>query len=1298
MFFPKLHRFLLPALFLVYQHIQAQQDSRILRSSTADSVVTKVQMKDAFYDASKNFLPYYHISKPTMYEQDAKPTLIIKKTAIVTGNHEKALRTSYSRYLDKEYSLTSNGGRSRNSNFNNYSLIPFRINETGQVEELIEYDLTWNVTSSAMAAKSSVANFKSSSVLSSGTWYKIGVTQTGIHKISKTFLTNLGINITSDNIRKLKLYGNGGAMLPEKNKDFRYDDLEENEILVVDGNDGSFDNADYILFYASGPTGWQRRTKSQVQYNAVKNLYSDTSFYFISPDQAGDGKRVSTRSSLSNANVTSSTYDYYNFHEEDAVNFAKSGRRFFGERFETTTTYNFGWGDGNFVTGDTVKAEVTIAAANNENTNFQVTSSNGVSFGLIVPSLPDGQYSPYAYDDTKIGKALNVNSSELAFTISKTSAKGVGWLDKITVNARRQIFAGSKQFNFRDTRVSKKGNVCNFVITSPSSTLTVWNVTEGIHPFVQAINVISGGYDFTANADSLNEYCVVPGSDFYTPTFVGKVPNQNLHSLQQADYLIITHPLLLREAQRLGAFNEKQDGLTYAVVTIDQVYNEFGSGRPDISAIRDFIRMVYSRNVNARHLRYVCLVGDGSYNNKTRSLLNNSNLIPTYQGHESFSSTVSLATDDFYALMDPNEGYFAEDSGAVDIGVGRFTCRTPGEAKAVMDKIENYYKADQDFKIHDDNILTAFNSSRKGDWQNWLLFLADDGDHALHMDQSNQLSEMVRQINPNYNHDKIFIDAYQRFSTPGGARYPDASEDFLRRIKKGALIFNYTGHGGEVGLTGERLIDVEIINNLDNFNRLALFITATCEFSRYDDPARTSAGELSLLNPKGGAIALLTTVRLAFADANFLLNQVLLERLFTRDSTTGLYPTIGEAMEQTKATLGQRLTYSNFHLLGDPALRLAYPHYKVITTKINNIDLSNNSSDTLSALAKISVSGYVADESGNKLNNFNGLVYPTVFDKEQKTVALMNVVSSGTNFCEGCPPPYIPFSYKSQKNILYRGKAEATGGEFSFTFIVPKDISFAPGPGKISYYATNGSDDAHGYYTKVVVGGESGNIVNDSEGPRVNLFLNDRNFVSGAVTNENPVLYAELVDSSGINTVGTGLGHDLSVVLDADASKPVILNDYYEADVNSYQSGKIRYPFNELPEGEHRLAFKVWDIQNNSNTAYTDFVVAPSAELALQQVLNYPNPFTTNTQFFFQHNQACNPLKVVIQVYTVTGKIVKTIQAESMCNGYKPTGIAWDGKDDYGAKLGRGVYIYRLAILDINNKKAEKIEKLVILN
>ena len=1286
----------------------AQKESAIIGSTNADSAFLKIQLLNAAYDASKNNLPYYGLSKTTSYDQSAKPLLVIKKVMDVVEPHASIIKKYFSKFLTGNFEIQSISSVSRNENLNHHQLFPFRLNSMQQVEELVDFDVNWQLSGNNNRALRTAAahSFSTSSVLASGTWYKIGLTQTGVYTLDKKFLTKMGIDLTTLDPHNLRVYGNGGKMLPEMNGSFRYDDLVENSIFVFGEADGVFNDSDYVAFYATGTTEWSTRTSTSptLKYSAIKNLYSDTSFYFLNAD-LGSGKRVVHKPASDPTlipNTSSTTYDYYNFHEQDEVNFVKSGKQFYGEYFDLTTSYGFNWSDGDFVTGDSLLTEVSMAARSASSSVFQVVGS-GANYNVITSFVDVTDYlADYAAVKTSSSANLLSSSSNnvLSFTINKLSGNSLGWLDKITVNARRRLKVGAQQFSFRDRRVAAPGKICQFSInTATTPTLTIWNVTNPLTPFLQDFNTVSGTtLDFTCTHDSLNEFCIVPASDLYQPKFIGKVVNQNLHALGQADYVIIAYPTFVAQAQRLAQLHQQNEGLTYAIATTDEIYNEFSSGRQDASALRDFIRMFYSRYISTgKQVKYALLMGDGSYKNRDRSLVNNSDLIPTYQSQNSVSFLSSVATDDFYAMMDPSDGVNADMSGAVDVGVGRFTCRSVADVSGVIGKIETYYKKDGTFKASDltPENCNNLNESNMGDWRNWMIFLADDGDNALHMGESNELTQLVDSISPVYNADKVFLDSYKSISTPGGKRYPDATAEFLKRINKGAFLFNYTGHGGETGLAAEQVLDVPTINALQNINTLPLFVTATCEFSRYDDPDRTSAGELCLLNAQGGAIALFTTCRVAYSQPNFDLNRLLLKKLLAKNPD-GTRPALGDVVRATKASRGQTIYWANFHLLGDPALVMAYPQERVSTSKINNIQITNTSSDTLGALSKMTFTGFVTDTLGNKLTNFNGLVYSSVFDKKKTITCLVNDPSSSI---ASPPAPPVPFQFNAQKNILYRAKSLVTNGDFSFTFIVPKDISFAPGQGRISYYATNGLIDASGSYTRVVVGGTSAkNVIVDNIGPQMSLYLNDKNFINGGTTNEKPILYADLTDSSGINTSGNGIGHDISVVLDASGNNPVLLNDYYESNLNSYQSGRVRYPFSNLSEGDHRITFKVWDIQDNSSTGYSDFVVAQSAELALKHVLNYPNPFTTHTKFFFEYNQACQPIRVIIEIFTVTGKVVKTLQVSLTCEGFRPPGIDWDGKDDYGDKLGKGVYIYKLAILDIHNKKAEKIEKLVILN
>ena len=1285
--------------YLSYSQITKEilNNSSLIRNSELTSDAKKIPfLTNTHRDTKKGNLPYY--LDHYIVKGNTVPLFKLENVTIRELNKKELEEISdFKSYISSDFEVSNSLGKSGQESLVYAKIIAIRLNAiTNTYEFLEDYTPVWDnnnvntILSSNQLKKNNKTTAVNNSVLSSGNWYKLGVTQNGVYKINKTFLVALGLNPSNIDPRNIRVYGNGGKLMPEKNSVFRHDDLQENAITVVGESDGVFDNNDYILFYGQSTDSWKHIAGSIMPFDHQIHYFSDTSFYFINVD-LGIGKRVSSQNSLANApNIITNTSDYYGFHELNNVNVVKSGREFFGEKFDLNTSYSFPFVVPDAVIGDSLYVKASVLSRSDITSSYAVNFNNG-SFSFTCAATNTSDYrADVGYTGGAIKGAL-LGSNYLSILVSKLTTQASGWLDNVVFNCRRNLIFNQTQFNFRDHKTKLGTNTfANFNITNNSSNSPIiWDVTNPTDIKEQLYNTNATILDFTSTADSLREYCIFINSQALVPKAYGAIPNQNLHAIQQADFVIVTHPLFLAEAQKIALIHQNFDTLTYAIATTQEVYNEFSSGTPDIGAIRDFVKMLYKRPTDPNlATKYLLLLGDGSYKNKDINVSGNTAMIPTYETPNSSSYTNSFTTDDYFALMDDNEGdlsYAGPD--LVDIGVGRFPVKNKAEAIAVTNKIDNYYKRNFGFNINaiESSCVTAENDYPQGDWRNWVCFIADDEDSNTHLNDANTLANKIYNGNKYYNVDKIFLDAYVQYSTPGGDRYPDAINDLNRRIEKGALIINYTGHGGELGLAEERIVEVSQILGWTNKNNLPLMVTATCEFSRFDDPDRTSAGEYCLLNENGGAIGLMTTVRLAFSGLNFILNNAFYDYALN-PMTNGKMPHIGDLYRLTKRQIGTNEQYRNFVILGDPALKLAYPEQRVFTSTINSQTVTSASSDTLKALSLVSITGFVGDKNGNKLTTFNGVVYPTVFDKETTITTLANDPTS-------YPSPFI-----LQKNIIYKGKSEVINGNFSFSFLVPKDISYNFGKGKISYYAHNGVHDANGYYDKVVIGGSNANAINDNQGPTINLFMNDEKFVSGGSTNENPKVYAKISDNSGINTIGTGIGHDIVAILDQNTKNSIILNDYYVSDLNTFQSGKIRYPLNQLKEGNHTLSLKVWDVQNNSSFSVTDFVVASQAELALTHVLNYPNPFTTKTKFFIEHNQCCTNLKVVIQVYTITGKVVKSITQTINNEGFRFDGIEWDGKDDFGDKLARGVYIYKVSVTDGKKKKADKIEKLVILN
>lgn len=1152
---------------------------------------------------------------------------------------------------------------------------------TGTTEHLMSYKLKFE--NQGVISLDNIPSKKlwaASSVLATGEWYQLSVSQSGIQKVTFEDIQEWGIDATSINPAGIRLFGNGSHMLPENNGSTKDDDLIENAILVVDGGDGTFDAGDYFLFYAEGMQYWVPESGGSF-YHEV-NLYSDKNYYFLTFGN-DPGLRMATLNSVSDAaTVQVDRFLDFTFYELNQSNLIKSGKNWFGDLFESVSlSRNYSFTFSNILTDSIVTIKAGVAGRASTATSFTLSSGSATT-SVSIPSTSGytGDFAKYGVGILTFNPTTNVVPLSIQYNQSGNTV-AQGWLDYIEVFAWRSLSFAGNQMNFRNPDIAGSGVIAEYTLSGASSAMQIWDISNPIRPMQVATTLMATDLVFRIPNDTLKQFIAFNGALFQSPVFEGEVENQNLHALPQTDYLIVSHPLFRSQSEQIGQLHESLEGYSYVVVTPQQVYNEFSSGKQDPSAIRNFVKMFYDRSSGPDDApRFLLLMGDASYDYKSR-LADNNNLVPTFESLNSLSPTSSYASDDFFGLLDDTEG--ADCFGALDIAVGRFPVNSSQEADAIVAKLLRYTSQQR--------LATGDNSCSSGsclvsnfaDWRNQICFVADDGDGNLHFDQADNMADRIDNDVDFLNIDKVYLDAYNQESTTGGERCPEVNTAIAQRVEKGALIMNYTGHGGEVGWALERILDVPTIQGWTNACNMPVFITATCEFSRFDDPARTSAGEYVILNASGGGIALLTTTRLAYANYNEALNNSFYDIAFDRSS--GRYPTLGELTAFSKTDNGSVSYLRNFMLIGDPALTMTVPENQVVTSTINGVN-ATSFNDTISALSYVTVTGYVADPGGVKLSSFNGTIYPTVYDKAIELSTLAN------NPAENHVAPFM-----LQKGIVYKGKASVTNGDFSFSFLVPKDIQYNYGNGRISYYAENGSDDASGWFENFIIGGSSDTLLNDNEGPEIRLFMNNEQFVSGGTTNEDPVVLALLSDESGINTVGTGIGHDITATLDGDNAGSVVLNDYYEAALNSYQEGTARYPYKSLSEGIHTLTLKAWDILNNSSQATIDFIVASSLELSISHVLNYPNPFTTYTEFWFEHNQPCCGLEVQIQIFSVAGRLVKTINTSVNTYGFRAEPVVWDGKDDFGSPLARGVYVYRLRVKNSDGQYTEKSEKLVIL-
>ncbi|MDR2122890.1 MAG: type IX secretion system sortase PorU [Flavobacteriaceae bacterium] len=1143
--------------------------------------------------------------------------------------------------------------------------------------------------------KSSGVQSDTESVLQNGNWYKIKVKQSGVYKIDKNILQSLGIAINSLNPKTIRIFGNGGKMLPEPTSDFRYDNLQENAIAVFGEDDGVFNNEDYILFYAQGPDDWIR---TALNTRHKKNIYEDYAYYFINVNQS-PGKRIPSVPFQTPNSTVYTEYDDYQFYEEDILNLNKVGKIWLGENLGVKNNKEI-----DFPVHDLAPTAITWRYfwVSRNGTNGKVNVSydgTPIYSAVLTPSGTETDYSMRNITQTVLPK--NNLKFSLQFDNSANPSAEL-YPDYFEVIYKQKLKFNGSQMNFRTFDAIENGNIYGFNFV-PTEDFEVWDVSDNVNArkLERSSNTYNFSYQFSSSVFK-NELVAFKHNAAYTPEIVGKIPNQALHSISNVDYVIITVPEFISEANRLKNFHQSKNNLNVEVVTVNQIYNEFSSGGRDLTGIRDFLRYLYKKD-NGK-LKYALILGSCSYDFKNKTGTGH-NLIPAYQSYTSTGLSNSFATDDFIAILDDNEAsMIGEDanlmSSQLDIAVGRMIAKNLSEATLCVDKAIKYDNGNS-------SQGTPF-----GDWRlkTSLIVDIDGGGYNFQKSIEETIAQDIFETSlPEYVLQKFYIDSYKVDYTTGGARFPQVNTAIKNAFNNGNLVINYFGHGGSSSLSQYRLFTREDINSLTNFNedysRLPLFITISCDVSIWDNPSLNSLGDLLYLKKNGGAGFMITTNRAISIDYGLKMNPIIIKHIFTKETEENKFISLGEAIRLSKK---EYLSGDNrkMSLLGDPAQSLAKPKRKIKLTKINDID-ANSFTGTIRALDFVTLEGQVLNESDAPDTSFSGNIQTVLYDKpiDKKTL---------NNFNIGYLNP--PLEYKEQTNAIYKGGSKVINGNFKTEFYVPKDINYEIGNGKLILYAENSQIDALQYKSDLKIGDINPNGINDDEGPKIGLYMNNLNFVNGGITDRSPYLLACITDSTGINSTGLGIGHDITEVLDNNVNNTIILNDFYTGGESSpclnpnlkdYQQGKVWYRLYNLEPGNHTIKFKVWDINNNSSSATLDFIVVENGDqgLVIKRLLNWPNPFTTKTFFHFEHN-CPDILEVQVQIFTVSGKLVKTINktvtSEPFHEGYRTDkyGIEWNGLDDFGDKTGKGVYIYRVKVRGISEAckgSFSQIEKLVIL-
>ena len=1101
-------------------------------------------------------------------------------------------------------------------------------------------------------------NTRFNSVLANGNWFKFEIVEEGIYKIFGSTISQIGIPRNS--VSTIKIFGNGGFQIPDfPNEVNDYGDLKENAIYVFDeNNNGNFEDNDYILFFGKSVNSWQydstrKKFSHQLHNYATKNIYFLT--YGVN-----FGKRMQIENNIQNGLVQNEVQGKI-FYESEKINVQQSGKQMFGEILNSGNEINLNLSLPSLSIQKPIQYNFSVAARANSNSTFEFYEHNQ----LILTSIANSVNTAYEYgifcnfalpNSTIQSPNFNNNNEESNLKIKFLSNDlGTGYINWIEIFYTQNLKAKNNYFQFHtlDTNEILQYGIENFTDTE----IFVFNVTDFENvKLVNSSKVQDKIILKTFPQNFPNEIIVVGKNSFKTVLNFESLENQNLHGENYGTRFFIVSPSeFLSEANRLKSYRENsvKRKLKTSVVTLEEIYNEFSGGVKDIAAIRNFGKYLYETDST---FNYLLLFGDGNYDYKN-ILTSEKNYIPAWETYDSFGTPLnSYSSDDFFGAYTT---YLD-----VDIAVGRFCVNSIYEAKNIVDKIIEYES----------------NANNDG-WNSKSIFISDDfhEEGNLHNRQTEEIAEFF--VPYFFEKIKIYPAEFPTEITSLGRRKPTVNSTLVSEWNKGSLLINYIGHGNPRVWTHEQIFTREnTIPLLNNVGKYPILIAATCNFAQFDNIGTQSSAEILLNKEQSGVIGVFAATRPVFSFPNVQLNEWIYTKLFETDEIGKIFPKrIGDVIKKAKQIMSFDDNQNRFYLLGDPTLEIQIPEKLITVDSINGNQISTENI-ILKSLLKTNVASSIKNGIGNTDLNFNGNAILTLHDAfENKTIS-----EDGSSF-----------TYKKNGSTLFKGNVSFESGKQNSQFIIPKDISYdTTRNALISIFSFNDTSTGIGGTNKIKIGGTDSLASIDIIGPEISVYLNAKNFRDGDLVNESPKLILELFDSSGINTSTSGIGHNLEAKLD-DEFQSIDLSNYYRSELNDYRIGKIEYQFSDLSDGTHNLFIRVWDTYNNPSEKNISFKVATSEKFSLENIYNYPNPFSDKTHFIIEHNQTI-PIDVEIKIYTINGRLIQKIEEKNLENSYSK--IFWNGRDFDGNEIANGLYIYKIIAKTIDGKfLAEKIEKLSII-
>ncbi len=1120
-------------------------------------------------------------------------------------------------------------------------------------------------------------NNTTKSVLSEHTWYRFSVTEDGIYKLNYQDFQNLGIDMQLLNPNHIRIFGNEAGLLSEKCGDPRYDDLSELALQVVGAEDGRFDTDDYVLFYGQHPSKWvlgQRRdtidrvpTVSE-QYDIERNYYSDSTYYFLCVNSGEEGRRIGHRASATVQNATTVITEFrdYAYHEVELMTPFFSGRNWYGEQLTSgDPVISFEQVLPDLVKSKELKMNARVMGRTSGNMYFSVKVNDNILQDKVQIVKP----GDVSYGIEKTFARMFFSDSDtltIRFEMTPDVIGSTLFIDYFQLNFWRHLKRVGDYYPFRITPDQYgEGDYSTVWVQNVPLHFVLWDVTQPLSPYEQEYSNTGGNMLFVTEEKIEKRYVLFDVQAVKSVSSFRLIRNQNLHGIDDADMLIFTHDKFVAQAQELADFHTQVDGMKCVVVNVEDVFNEFSTGMPDPTGMRDFIRMVYRRT--GSRLGYVTLFGKASADFRDIKGLGQ-NYVPCYEALPfSCQETESYCSDDYFGLMGANDGPAC--AGYLDIAVGRIPVSTTEQADVVLRKIKHY---------HD-------NASTHGRWKNELLLAADDDAHTCDYAKSaNLCAKIMDTMFHVMNQTKLFLDEYPPTPTVSGNIHPEANAELMRRFEKGVFAMFYLGHGGVTGLTQEQFFTNTDIQTMTNYDKLPFVFTGTCQFSKFDSPLLVSAGERMFLQPEGGAIALLTTTRSTYPGPNTKIGKSLAQEIFKRDGNKGCR--IGDIVKLSKVMHSYDLLNRCYVLFGDPALRLAYPNFDIRTTKVNGISAAAHLN--IHAMSKVEIRGEVLDATGNCDSLFNGTVSYKFYDKRNKHTST-EVGHLGS------------FSFEYYDKVLCEGIATVANGKFEFVFQVPYEINYSYGEPRLSYYAydTVRHIDANGVFENWSLGGVQQDMA-DHNGPEIEFYYETPAFSNGDTMPSQGVLYAHLFDEQGIYHYDFSIGRDILLNGNANGFTNRILNDYYEPALDDYQRGSIAFPIVDLPEGVYDFTIRAWDTQNNSSEASLWFVVGRGvveSPFAVTNIGNFPNPFSNETFFTFVPMGQDGDLDVVVEIYNTLGQYISGFETTVVASGGRIDPIRWRGTDINGNLLGSGIYVYKITTRDAEGHVSTSAQRMMIV-